>query len=549
MPRRCGAYRVGRAASVAMGCVVALLAGRPAAARAQAATNKPCDLYTDSTPTSHSNSVRLPSGKYNTFFAGGVIAHCRNEGNTLKSDSAEYYNEAGILYLIGHVHYTEPRVSVDARHGTYFVGEGRLLADTNVYAVMSTGTTLRGPHADYLRAIPGVRPRAQLTAVGRPHIHLVQRDSATSVPDTAGIDADRVYMDGDSLVYASHNVVIQRTDLTATGDSAALDQGRGFARLLRSPKIVGHDLKHPFTLRGDIIDLFAVNHVLTRVISMQHADGVSKDMHLTSDTIDMRFDNKVLSRSYAWGASRAHATTPDRDILADSIDVIMPQQQIHQVRAVRKAYATSVPDTAHFKSTERDWMKGDTIISYFDTTLARARPPASTTSAARTGSGGPGAPPPAQDSQPELKTVVAQGDARALYQMAPRDKTQTKPALNYVRGRVITIQLQHRQVQTVTVTDSAAGVYLEPQSDTVRIDSARRAKAAADTIPGYLRKKKKGGKGSGRGGAGETAPPDSAAPFIPSDSTSPKSSSGRSSSAELPAGARHPAEPPVEVPT
>ena len=97
---------------------------------------------------------------------------------------------------------------------------------------------------------------------------------------------------------------------------------------------------------------------------------------------------------------------------------------------------------------------------------------------------------PAQDSQPQVKTVVAKVKARAFYQMAPRDKTQLRPALNYVRGRVITIELVNRQVNMVTVTDSAAGVYLEPQSDTVKKDSLRKARILADTIPKYLRKKK-----------------------------------------------------------
>jgi hypothetical protein len=520
------AYRLilGAALTTAGGAVVGIAAG-PASAGAQE-ENKPCDLYTDATPTSHSNSIKLPSGKYNTFFAGGVIAHCRNQENTLKSDSAEYYDEQGLLYLIGHVHYTEPRITVDAHHGTYYVSSGRLLADTEVYAVMSTGTTMRGPHADYLRVLPGIRTRAQLTATGRPHMHLVQRDSANSVPDTAGVDADRVYMDGDSLVYASRRVVIKRTDLTATSDSAFMNQGTGYARLiLGSPTIVGHDKQHPFTLRGDIIDLFAENHQLTRVLAMRHGDAVSKDMHLTSDTIDMRFDAKVLSRSYAWGASRAHATTPDRDIIADSIDVIMPQQVIHQVRSIRKAYATSIPDSTHFKSKERDWMKGDTIISYFDTTSIHARgtsqastqspaPGGGVVSGARRGSAAPatasgGTTTAASDSQPQVRTVVAKVNARAFYQLAPRDKAQTRPALNYVRGRVITIDLVNRQVHTVTVIDSAAGVYLEPQSDTVKKDSIRRARILSDTVPKYLRKKK------GKAGAATAAPADSAAPSSP----------------------------------
>ena len=540
------AFRLALGVLLAGSSVVAGLSATPRMARAQE-ENKPCDLYTDATPASHSNSVKLPSGKYNTFFAGGVIAHCRGQGNTLKSDSAEYYDEQQLLYLIGHVHYTEPRVTVDAHHMTYFVNEGRLVADTEVHAVMSSGTTMRGPHADYLRVIPGLRTRAQMTATGRPHMHLVQQDSSSSAPDTAGVDADRVFMDGDSLVYASRRVVIKRTDLTATSDSAFMNQSTGYARLiLGSPTIVGHDKAHPFTLKGDLIDLFAANHQLSRVLAMRHGDALSKDMHLTSDTIDLRFDAKVLSRAYAWGESRARATTPERDILADSIDVIMPQQVIHQVRSIGKAYATSIPDSTHFKSKERDWMKGDTIISYFDTTSVHprgatqqaAQAPAPGGGVAAHGRGAKAAPDvasggataaPAQDSQPQVKTVVAKVKARAFYQMAPRDKTQLRPALNYVRGRIITIELVNRQVNMVTVTDSAAGVYLEPQSDTVKKDSLRKARILADTIPKYLRKKKgKAGATPDSAGAAR-ADSTSPAPPAPSDSASHSSHSSMSS--------------------
>jgi len=496
---------------------------RPVAAQAPGG---PCNLHFDDTPTTRVRLVKQPSTKYNSFFGGGVVAHCTNKrGVRLKSDSAEYYDDSGLLYLLGHVHYTDPRAVIDAHYMTYYVATERLIADTNVVAVMPSGTTMHGPHADYLRQIPNVRPRAQLTAPGRPHFHLVQRDSTTTTPDTAGVDADLVFMDGDSLVYASRKVVVKRTDLIATGDSAFMNQGTGFLQLMISPVIEGTQERHPFTLRGDLIDVYTENHQLTRVVSIAHANAVSKDMHLTADTIDLRFTDKVLSRSYSWGPSRAHATTPDRDILADSIDVIMPEQVVHQMRAVRKAFATGQPDTTHFKSKERDWMKGDTIYAYFDTSNLRPRasPSPPTRSSAPVekarlraqGDGAGSAPrsaPPAADSQPEVRTLVAVGDAHAFYQLAPRDKTLKLPAINYVRGRVITIQFQHREVQTVDVVDNAAGVYLEPQADTVSKDSLRRARALTDTLPKVKKPRRKGDKGAAPAAA-------SAAPASPSPAT------------------------------
>ena len=502
--RRSTRRKLGRA--ILVGLVATMSMGRATVAAGQGPSG-PCNLYFDDTDTTRTTSLKLPSGKYNSFIGGGVLAHCTNQrGVRLKSDSAEFYGEQGLLYLIGRVHYTDPRAVVDAHHMTYYVSDGRLVADTNVVAVLPSGTTMHGPHADYLRVLAGVRDRASLTAPGRPHIHLVQRDSTTSTPDTAGIDADLVYMVGDSLVYASHKVIIQRTDLTATGDSAFVDQGQGFIRLMRTPVITGKEQQHPFTLRGDVIDVFTENHQLKRVLSKLHADAVSKDMHLTSDTIDLRFHEKVLSRAYAWGPSRARAVTPDRDILADSIDVIMPGQEVHQVRSVRKAFAQAVPDTTQFKSKERDWMKGDTIIAYFDTLGGRSKAAhSSKTSSPDTASTpGGGKPPssgsidrpvatdstvhvkntkPAADTQPQVIAIESSGHARAYYQLPPRDHSLKVPAIDYMEGRVITIYFENRLVKTVTVIDSARGVYLEPQSDTAARDSARRARLAADTLP------------------------------------------------------------------
>jgi hypothetical protein len=347
------------------------------------------------------------------------------------------------------------------------------------------------------------------------------------------VDADLVYMVADSLVYASHDVIIKRTDLTATGDSAFLDEGRGFIRLMHNPVINGTEERHPFTLKGDVIDVFTENHQLQRVLSKLHADAVSKDMHLTSDTIDLRFHEKVLSRSYAWGPSRARAVTPDRDILADSIDVIMPGQVVHQVRSVRKAFAQAVPDTAHFKSKERDWMKGDTIIAFFDTSAAPGKssaslpaPPSDPFSTVSLGSIAPestshaAVAKPAADSQPQVVALRSLGHARAFYQLPPRDKSLKVPAINYMRGRIITIYLENREVTRVTVVDSAVGVYLEPQADTTARDSAKRAKAALDTVP-----KPRKGKGAPKTAAPSSTKQQSTAPGTPAPAAVPQSQS------------------------
>jgi hypothetical protein len=117
----------------------------------------------------------------------------------------------------------------------------------------------------------------------------------------------------------------------------------------------------------------------------------------------------------------------------------MPGQRVREVRAVRNAYANSVPDTAHVISTERDWMKGDIIVAEFDSVAV------SDTA-----------------SKPQPKRIVATGNASSYYQLAADTRVKSAPNINYVKGKAITVLFENREVRTVDVIDQASGVYIEP---------------------------------------------------------------------------------------
>jgi len=397
-----------------------------------------CDLEFPNRPGTTATIREDPSGKRTTFLSGGIVAHCIGQGNTLTADSAEYYEDRGMLYLVGNVHYTEPRATVDSRTMTYYQADDHLHAEGNVVAVMSNGSTLRGPTADYYRSTPQ-RPLTRLFAPGRPVVTLVQRDTSGRgrPPDTAHVVANQIVMDGDSLVYASIAVQITRPDLLAKGDSAFLDGGKDFARLMKGPSVEGKG-ERPFTLTGGIIDLYSRNRQLERVVATPSGHARSQDLELVADSIDVRLQNNQLQRAIAWGSKPAHAISPEREIVADSIDAIMPGQRVREVHAVGNAFANSAPDSG-VVTDERDWLSGDTIVARFDSV-------ASNDSASR----------------PRIREIVAEGNARSYYQMKSSRGPQTQPSVNYVRGRVIQIEFEDKRVATVTVTDQATGVLIEP---------------------------------------------------------------------------------------
>jgi hypothetical protein len=419
-------------------------------ASAAAAQNLPrsCDLEFPNRAGTRAWLRKDASGNQNSFWGGGILAHCIGQGNTLTADSAEYYGAQGMLYLIGNVHYSEPRLTVDSRTMTYYQNDDHLHAEGNVVAVSSNGSTLRGPVAEYYRSTPQ-RPLARLFAPQRPTVSLLQKDTTGRgrPPDTAYVVANQIAMEGDSLVYASGRVQITRPDLLATGDSAFLDSGRDFARLMRAPSVKGVGA-HTFTLTGGIIDVYSRNRQVERVVATPSGHALSQDLELVADSIDLRVAGNRLQRAIAWGKTRAHAISPDREIVADSIDAIMPDQRVREVRALRKAYAESNPDSG-VVSKQRDWMSGDTIIARFDSI-----PPTDTT------------------SKPRIRQIVALGDARSFYQMKNSKGPADEPTVNYARGRVIEIDFEDRKVATVTVTDQATGVMIEPATQPTQVKPA-----------------------------------------------------------------------------
>lgn len=422
--------------------------------------------FNEDPPTAHLASNKDAQNQNIVYVGGGAVARCEGVNNRLTADSAEYYQAAGLLIMIGNVVYDEPaRAHMTALRSTYYTKEERVLAEGNVVVTLPSGTTMTGPNAEYLRPVPPIRAASRLTATGRPTIRLIggaQQEArsapraATSRPDTSTtvIVANTVIDEADSVVYASGQVDITRTDVLANSDSAVFEQENETAHLLRNARIRGRRGR-PFTLTGEVVDLFTRERQLSRVFARRDAHVTSDSLTLTSDTVDLRLTDGVMNRAFAWGPTRATAVSPDRDLIADSIAAYLPGQRVREIHALRKAVARSVPDTARIRSTERDVLRGDTIVARFDT-LAAAR---DTT------------------KSPPVRQLIAQGSATAFNQLASREGREGRPSLNYVRGRTITIDLDSGVVREVTVIGRSDGVYLEP-SDTTRADTTGQVQRA-----------------------------------------------------------------------
>jgi hypothetical protein len=446
------------AALVALLLAPSALAGQQRAAQPAA---KRCNLEFPNTEFTRSQTIKDPvSGRYNTFLGGGVVGRCIGQDITVVADSAELYDSIRLYYLIGSVQYREPRMSLDADKITYFRTEERLLAEGRVNATLENGSTFQGSHAEYFRAVPPMRTASRMFANFRPTVTFVERDSAGAPREPVVLLANQINAVGDSLYYAGGQVVITRPDLDARGDSAFVDNQGGFSRLLRDPEIVSKG-ERPFTLEGLTIDIYSRDRLVERVVSNDSAQAVSEDMTLSADTIDLRVRDNKLQHAYAWGVGGARSVSPGRDITADSLDIDMPDQRIREVRALRDAYAETAVDSTRMKSTERDWIRGDTIIAQFDT--------AATADTA---------------SRPRIRQLRATHEASSFYQVPSKRGASAPPSINYVRGREIVVAFANGQVLSVAVVDKAVGVMVEPAADTTAAPAGRPAAVPPTPPPG-----------------------------------------------------------------
>ncbi len=444
----------------------------PAVALAQDSTTRCNAINTDST---RQHSVKTYSGQYNSFFGAGVVVVCPAKKIHLRADSAEQYSDQKRFYLVGHVFYREPRFTLHSDFLNYYMAEERVVATGHVRATMPSGSRLRGPEATYLRPIPKTRPLAIVTATGRPTITLIQRDSLGHPSPPTDVTANHVYMQGDSLVYAGGAVQIARNDFTAHSDSLYLDGRHDVLHLIGHPVIRGAQGRHPFTLVGTLIDLFSHEQKLRRVLAKGKGLATSKDLRLVADTIDLRVENDLLHEAMAWGPGGASAKAPTDSLIADSLDVIMPHQQVREIHAIGNAYAARKPDSVKFHTKDMDWLQGDTILATFDSV-----------------------PPKDTAQSPRLRRLVAIDSARAYYHLAPQDTTLCVPAVSYSTGQRITVAFGAKGVERVDVIGKTLGVLAEPDTST-RAQCAKPKAAKSDTT----------GKSAKPDTTGKSAKPDS----------------------------------------
>ncbi|MDB4948692.1 MAG: hypothetical protein JWM27_1341, partial [Gemmatimonadetes bacterium] len=271
-----------------------------------------------------------------------------------------------------------------------------------------------------------------------------------------------------------------------------------------------------------------------------------------------------ITRTALADADRPIATANGFKMQADSLDALLPGQQLQTVIAVGRAHGESwdtakvdsartrrpatglvrpardsgrvvrpggrqAPDSATVAAAiarvplDRDVVDADTIVGHFvQVDTAHARPAGAPRPAPRpTGTVRPGAPAIADTARPEPKTELdrmqAFGSAHALYRLRQKpDSTKRdtaavgRPGINYVIGDTIDLKMAAGEVSTAHVRGLERGVYLDPSQPSAT-DSTSTGAAAGSGTPGVVVRPPRTPAATG-GTVPATAPPRTGSP-------------------------------------
>jgi lipopolysaccharide export system protein LptA len=454
--------------------IAAALAATPAALAAQANS---CLLEYQNGPWT---AVGDPANRVISA-DGPLLVKCAG-GEELRADSAVIYQAMNEVHLFGQVDFQDPTRTLTADRAIYNSGTGRLFAQGNViFTDKQRGSTLRGPELEYFKAMPG-RPDAQAIATQRPHLTLVPRGGSGQRRDPMEIDGDRITSTGDKFMTAEGNVVIVSKDVRSTAATAFYDATAERMELRTAARV-----RNPqYELQGEYIESNLRDGKLTRVLSRTNARLDSERLDVNGPQLLMFFENDKLQRVVSGQEPQAAAPRDSTKALprsvalasgfrmeADSLEAIMPGQELREVHAIGSAHglawdtvAVGAPgDTAARRQRvttppdaleDRDLILADTIIGYFtrDTTARR----------------------PARDSadaKVKIERLVAIGHARSVYRVRNDDAPAgQKPAINYLNADHVDLAFRDGEVDNARARGVHRGVYLDPGQPRAPADSA-----------------------------------------------------------------------------
>jgi len=403
--------------------------------------------------------IEVSPGVVNFFGGGDARFRCRNQNIRMRSDSIASY-QGNVVQFVGNVRYEDSTVAMTADFGTYFRDAEKWEARGNVVLTnLKDGSTLRGPELDYYRTVRGFKDTAEMYADHRPTVTVPVRDSSTGeAAEPYVIVGDRVRTRGNDRVYAGGRVTIDRTGFRGRSDSLYLDSGAGSkGALIGQASLRRVAAADSFDLVGKRIDLTLERRELTFVTALDSAKLNNATLVLVGDGIGLDLQDRKVEQTLAWGkAVRPYAVSSDYEIRGDSLAFDTPGQKLKEIRGFGDAWVGAKPDSG---TGDRDWIAGARVVAAFVDRDSAGKP------------------------RPTLQSVVATGDARALYRLRQAGRAQASITYNKANEIRITMRVTPDSVSVADVTaiGDVEGIHLQPMPPRPARDSAKADSSKVDT--------------------------------------------------------------------
>lgn len=399
------------------------------------------------------------------------------DGAQLRANSGQLNDVTRELFLTGDVYFEDADRNLRSDEATYNRVQGRLWARGNVVFVNTVErSTLRGPELEYFRETEE-RPVAQVLATGRPTLTL-EPDPEQEDGEPLNVVADRMLILGDDDLSAFDSVVITRSDLRATSAEARYNSTTEDLELRQDARIQNEE----YLLTGEVIQAKLAEGSLEHVHSRTDARLEGDDMNVAAPDLQLFFAADTLRRAVAVAREpqagvQAVARSKDFELQADSIDATFVDQQIREAHAIGAARAETkdttttelaepadslaVPQMPAHSVLASDWVRGDTVIGYFEPVVAGP-----VDSIAPAEQGGDPATPQTGEPEVELRKLVAIGSAQSLYRMAAEGEAEGGSRnVNFLVGQRIELDLLDGELSVASVKGLERGIYLEASSE------------------------------------------------------------------------------------
>ena len=443
-----------------------------------------------------------------------------SDGAELRANSGRAIRAIGEINLVGNVFFQDSTRSLTADQATYSRVTGRLYATGNVaFENRTDGSTLRGPELEYFRVMEG-RELAEVNATQRPTLTLPPpEDSADTEP--LELVGDRVVIIGEDDLSAYGRVIITRTDLDARAEEARYNSASEDLELRQNAVVVSEEYRlagaviqaslaegeldhvvsrtgatldsEEYRLAGDEIEATLTAGAIEHVVTRTNASMAGEDLEVQGEDLQLFFSSELLQRVVATNSGedkKSSAVSRTFRLDADSLDAQFVDQQLEVVYAIGDARgatidttSTAQPDSASgaapadslelpgtaadslpAESTElpgvlaSDWIRGDTIIGYFEPV-----PEDSAAAVPRLEPAGSVSADDAEAPEVEIRRLVAIGSAQSLYRMTPTDPERATAGkdINFLVGDRIELELEVGELSVANVSGLQHGVFLE----------------------------------------------------------------------------------------